>query len=144
MKLQLSDANSSLANLQRDSLTISALKNQVKASAEDAGNARHEMTRQMDEFSMERVQMMAKIERLELTIKTTSNNDIKLQQTISELQNELNDKMQEEVRRSQQKDTAPSAQQSHPPPPPRPAHPLTLPPNPHSAKLPVREVHPRE
>jgi len=54
---------------------------------------------------MERVQMMAKIERLEMTIKTTSNNDIKLQQTIANLQNELNDKMQEERNYQSQKFT---------------------------------------
>jgi len=49
--------------------------------------------------------MMAKIERLEMTIKTTSNNDIKLQQTIANLQNELNDKMQEERNYQSQKFT---------------------------------------
>jgi len=49
LKLQLTSSNASLANLQRDSLTITSLKDQVKASAEDAANARHDMTKQMDE-----------------------------------------------------------------------------------------------
>ena len=92
----MSDAQSTIQNTARDSETIAALKEQIRAANEDAANARHERTKQMDEFTSERVQLVSQLDRLKSENAVVAGKDAKQQQTIAELQAEMNAKARKE------------------------------------------------
>ena len=104
-KIRLTDANATIENFRRDSLTFSSLKERANASATELNNCRRELSKQADEFTMEKVKLSSKVERLELTVKAASSNELKMQATVAKLQEELNDKMQAERNSASEKFT---------------------------------------